>query len=176
MRDEAFTLFRAAGWSAYVSAVVSAFGIVFLVLLYVGFFAGAEGLLRFGPLNDICGLIQYALALPIAVAFHRILRAQSPGLRLVAMLIGVIGIVGFVVFQSLLITGVMPFSEQIAYASASGLTIGVWIVITGLLARRSGRLHISVAVIILGALCFGYPLWAYRVGQQLLSGNRTTIE
>ena len=176
MRDEDSTLFRVAGWSAYVSAVVSAFGIVFLVLLYVGYFAGAEGLLRFGPLSDICGLIQYAFALPIVVAFYRILRPQAPGLSLVAMLIGVIGIVGFVMFQALLITGVMSFSEQIAYVSASGLIIGVWIVITGFLGRRSGRLHLSVPVIILGALNFLYPLWAYRVGQQLLSRNRTTTE
>jgi hydrogenase-4 membrane subunit HyfE len=94
----------------------------------------------------------------------------------VALLIGVFGIVGFVVFQALLITGVMSFSEQIGYVSASALIFGVWIVITGFLGRRSGRLHNSVAVIILGALYIGYPLWAYRVGQQLLSGNRTTIK
>jgi len=176
MRDEASTFFRVAGWSAYVSAVVSAFGIVFLLLLYVGFFGGKESLLIFGPLNDICNIVQYTLALPIAVAFHRLLRDRSPGLSLVAMLIAVVGIVGVVVSQFLLITDVMSISEQLAYASASLLIVGVWIVITGFLGRRSGRLQISVAVIILGALYIGYPLWAYRVGQQLLSGKRTTIE
>src|SRR3990170_3920208 len=129
MRDEGSALFPAAGWSAYMGAVVSAFGIAFLVLLYVGFFTGAEGLLKFGPLNDICIIIQYVLALPIVVAFHSLLSPQSPRLSLFAMLVAQVGILGVVVFQSLLITGVMAFQEQVVYASTSMLIVGVWIVI-----------------------------------------------
>jgi len=176
MPDVGSALFPAAGWSAYMGAVVSAFGIAFLVLLYVGFFTGAEGLLKFGPLNDICIIIQYVLALPIVVAFHRLLSPQSPRLSLFAMLVAQVGILGVVVFQSLLITGVMTFLEQVAYASTSMLIVGVWIAITGFLGRRLGLLNISVGPIILGALYVGYPLWAYRVGQRLLLENRTTVK
>ncbi|GMR09766.1 MAG: hypothetical protein BMS9Abin28_0586 [Anaerolineae bacterium] len=176
MQSEGSTPFRAAGRSAYVSSAVSAFGIAFLVLLYVGIFASIEPLGVFGPLNDLFVLVQYTLALPVVVAFHRILRPQSPRLSLVAMLVAVVGIVGVVVFQLLLITGAMSFLEQVAYASASILLVGVWIVITGFLGRRSGKLQLSVAAIILGALYFGYPLWAYRVGRQLLAGDRASTE
>ena len=175
MRDERSALFRAAAWGASLGAVVSAFGIVCLGLLYVGFLPHAEGLRRFGPLNDICIVVQYILALPIVVAFHRMLRPHSPRLRLIAMLIALVGIVGVVVFQSLLLTGVMPFLEQVAYASASLLMVGVWIVIIGFVGRRAGLLSISVATIILGALYIGYPLWAYRVGQRLRSEHRTSV-
>ena len=176
MRDEGSALLRAAGWSAFLGAVVSAFGIAFLVLLYVGFFTGAEGLLKFGPLNDICIIIQYLLALPIVVAFHRLLSPQSPRLSLFAMLVAQVGILGVVVFQSLLITGVMTFLEQVVYASTSMLIVGVWIAITGFLGRQLGRFNISLGPIILGALYVGYPLWAYRVGQRLLSETRTTVK
>lgn len=172
MRRDNSTLFRAAGRSAYVSSAVSAIGIVFLMLLYVGFFANVELLLVFGPLNDVLIIVQYLFALPVAVALHRILKHQSAGLSLVAMLVAFVGIGGAVVFQLLLITGVMTFSEQVVYASTFILVVGVWILITGFMGRRSGELRLSIPAIILGALYFGYPLWAYRVGQQFLAEDR----
>ena len=176
MQAKTSLLFRSAGKIAYAGAVVSALGIVFLVALYVGLFTGTESLLMFGPLNDIFVLFQYALALPVAVALHQLLGPDSPRLSLVAMLLGIVGIIGVVVLQFLLIIGVMSFLEQVGFVSAAVLVVGVWIVITGFLGRRTGRLPVSVAVIILAALYFGYPLWAMRVGQQLRSRHSAGIK
>lgn len=175
MRNEDSTLVRAAGWSAYVSSAVSALGVAFLLLLYLGFLANLESLLVFGPLNDLLVIVQYLLALPVAVALYQILKAQSAGMSLVAVLAAFVGIVGVVVFTSLLIAGVMTFSEQVGYVSAFLLVVGVWIVITGLLGRR-GKLRLSIPAIILGALYVGFPLWAYRVGQQLLASGGAARE
>ena len=169
MRSKDATLFRVAGWSAYVSSIVSAIGIAFLLLLYAGFFANVEPLLVFGPLNDVMVIVQYILALPVVVSLHRILRPRSPGLSLLAMVAALVGTGGVVMFQLLLLAGTMSFSEQVGYVSTFLLVLGAWIVITSLLGRRSGLLRLSVPAIILGALYLGYPLWAYRVGQQLLA-------
>jgi hypothetical protein len=169
MQAENVRLFRAAGWSASISAVVSAFGVLFLVLLYIGFLPGLESLQVFGPINDVCVLIQYALAVPVVMALYRILRDRSPLLCLLASVIGIVGIVGVVVFQLFLLTGVMTFSEQVGYASTSILLIGVWIVIAGMIGRKSGVLPYSLPLLILAFFYFGFPIWAYRTGKQLLS-------
>ena len=36
---------------------IPAFGVLFLVLLYIGFLPGLESLQIFGPINDVCVLI-----------------------------------------------------------------------------------------------------------------------
>jgi hypothetical protein len=161
-------LLRVAGRSARASSVVAAIGIVFFVLLYVGIFTGSKGLLLFGPANDVCVLVQYVLALPVVFALHRILWRHAPGRSLVAVWVAVVGVLGVVVFQTLLLTGTLSFEQQILPASISVLLVGVWILVAGRVGRESGELPASIASIIGGALYFGYPLWVLRVGRQLL--------
>ena len=72
-----------------------------------------------------------------------------------------------VLFQSLLLLGAMPFRVQMPLASVSILVIGAWLLTTGVWARRAGTLRASTMLLILAALYFGYPFWAYRVAQQL---------
>jgi hypothetical protein len=173
MRSDDPSLIRAAGWSAYTSSAVSAIGILFLILLYVGFFTNVESLLIFGSIGDALVVVQYLLALPIAVALYRALSPRSPRLSLIAIVLAFAGVGGVVVFQLLVITGVMSFSEELVYVSTSFLVVAMWIVITSLVGRRTMALQIGVPTIILGALYFGYPLWVYRIGQHLLAAART---
>lgn len=77
------------------------------------------------------------------------------------------GALGAVVFQALLLAGVIPFREQLAYAAASVLLVGVWILIASHIGRRSSGGGPSLRLSILAALYFGYPIWAYRVARQL---------
>ena len=160
-------LFRIAGWAAYGSAAVSALGVVCIVLLYVGLLTGARALLVFGPINDVCVAIQYALAVPLVIAVQRLTRLQSPRLSVFAACLGALGITGVLVFQALFLAGLMTFSRQIPFASASVLTIGASIVLAGAMGRRGNGMASGVTVDILAALYFGYPVWAYRMGQQL---------
>lgn len=156
-----------AGWAASFSAIVAAVGLVFLILLYAGFVPGAESLQIFGPLNDLCIIVQYVLALPIAFAFHQMLKQSAPQLSRIALLIYFIGVTGIVVFQALLLTGVMTFNQQVLYASIFLLIAGVWVFVASRALRKIGAVSMSQALIVFAALYIGYPFWAYRVGQQL---------
>lgn len=160
-------LFRVAGHAA-ASSVVAAVGLVFFVLLYLGIFTGSNVLLSFGPANDVCVLAQYALALPAAVALHRILGHHAPRASLVALCLAVVGGFGVVVFQTLLLTSALSFEQQVLPASLSVLLMGVWILLTSRIGHRSGEMGGNTASGISAALYFGFPLWIWRVGRQLL--------
>ena len=156
-------LVRVAGWFAYVSGVVSVFGIIFLV----AFFGGAGG--QFGTLNDIAVIIQYVLMLPIAVAFWRYLQPDNEGLSLIAFLIGLVGMLTVIVLQSLLVANLIPFEFYIVIVSTGFLVATVWFVITGIVGRAAGKLPNGLALDILAGLYIGYPIWAFRLGRRLLS-------
>lgn len=157
------SLVRLAGWCATVSAVVSVFGIVFLLL----FFGGVGGI--FGTLNDIAVAIQYVLMLPIAITLHLLLRSQGPGFSLLALLVGLLGIVAVAVLQILLVTGVLPFSQQIGMVVVAFLVATAWFVMVGRLDRAGDIVPGGTVLHVLAGLYFGYPVWAYRLGRVLLS-------
>ena len=161
-------LCRVAGWAALASSVVAAIGVVFILLLYAGMLTGATALLPFGPANDVCVIVQYLLALPVALALDRILRRHAPTASRLATCAAIVGIVGVTVFQSLLLAGALSFERQILPASLSVLLMGLWIVVAGGVGQRSGELPASRASIVAAALYFGYPVWAWRVGRLLL--------
>ena len=151
---------------------MSAIGVIFLLLMYAGILSPAKGLMIFGALNDFCVLVQYALALPLIFAFHRHPARVSPRLRLVALICGLIGALGAIGFQALLLADLMAFREQVLYAASSVLLVGVWILITGLVIRRSDPGGMSVGLSTLGALYFGYPFWVYRAARYLEQRRR----
>lgn len=162
-----------ASWAARTSAVAAAVGIGFLVLLYVGLGLGLDALRPFGPLNDVCVALQYVLALPVVRAVHRLLVPHAPARIRIATLAAVVGVLGTAVLQSLLLAGRMAFADQVGYVAITVLLIGVWIVMTGTVGRRLGVLPFGPGSVWLAALYFGYPVWMYRVGQQL-SAKRPT--
>jgi hypothetical protein len=163
--------FRIAAWCAYASAVISAFGVGFLVAFYVGLFTNNMGLHRLGTLNDICIIVQYVLALPVVAALHQINGTRSPRLSTAAMLIGICGIIVVVFFQVLLVTGVMDFNEQVGFVTAGLLLIGGWILIASYRLQANGELRKGMLVGILGFFYVGYPVWVFVIGRRLLAGK-----
>ncbi len=162
-------LIRAAGGFAIVGGIIGIFGVVFLILMFVLFASPNKELgLTFGMLNDICVALQYLLTIPIALALYRILLPYNAPLIGVATILGVVASVAVIVFQLLLIFGVMTFDKQVAWASISILTAGAWMVITGYVARATGRMPNSVLMGWLAAPYFGYPVWAFWLGRLLL--------
>lgn len=159
-----------AGRAACASAVVAALGIVSLGLLYAGIIGDIDALLPFGPLNDLCVVLQYLLLLPLVVVWHRALVPHAPARVRLATLAAVIGIAGTTWFQYLLLSGRMPFEEQVPYVSAMVLLIGGWMVSTGGLARRRGALPFGMGLVWLAALYIGFPVWAWRLGRYLQGG------
>ncbi len=148
-------------WCAYTSGTVSIFGILFLV----AFYTTPIGLL--GTLNDIAVFIQYGFMLPIALALHQLIRHHRPILSLVALLLGIAGMLAVIALQILLVTGVLPFAQQIGMVIVGFLVVLAWFVITGYLGRSTGRMPKSMFLNVLAGLYIGYPVWAFLLGRRL---------
>lgn len=157
---------RFAGWCAYASGIVSIFGIVFLVAFFT-----LGGL--FGPLNDIAVIVQYILMLPIALTLRQLLRPYGPGLSLIGMLLGIVGMLAVIILQILLVAGALPFNQQIVMVIPAFLLVLVWFIINAILGRSSDLLPNSMLFNVLAGLYIGYPFWGYSVGRRLLSWKRT---
>ena len=163
-------LVRVAVWCAYTTGVVSIFGIVSLA----AFFTTLIG--PFGILNDVAVVIQYVLMIPIALALHQILRRSGSALSLVALLLGIPGMLGVIVLQLLFMTGVLPYAQYIVLVSAGFLVVLGWFLMIRRLGQSTGVLPTSILMHILAGLYVGYPFWAFSLGRQLRSFATTTSD
>ncbi len=155
-------LFRVSGWCAYASGVACIFGIVFLVVFFT-----VGGI--FGPLNDIAVIVQYVLALPIVFALQRLQRPQNSALNRIATLIGVAGMLAVIALQTLLVTGVLPFSQQVGPVMGGFMVILAWFVISAYLGRDNNDVPSNMLLAVLAGLYIAYPIWAFSFGRQLLN-------
>lgn len=164
-------IIRITGAIAILSGIISAIGVVLLIAM----FASTENPIkilgyRVGTLNDIFVTIQYILAVPLAVALYRILSIHSPALVRAATIAGILSMLAIIILQVLLISKVLTFDQQGLWVSLAMLIgVGSWLVITGLVARSTGRLPHSLLISILAVPYFGYPVWAFWLGLHLLS-------
>ena len=161
---------RAAGGFAIVSGIISAIGVAFLIAMFVLLATPLkEQSSAFGLLNDICVAIQYLLTIPIALALYRILLPHNPTLIRVATIGGVAAMLIVIVLQLALIFEVLTFQQQVVWASLAMIVgVGSWLVITGLVARSTGRLPNSVVMSAVAVPYLGYPVWAFWLGRRLL--------
>jgi hypothetical protein len=157
--------------AAYVSGVVAAVGIVFLIAMFVSFLVGSELAGTFGRVNDVLIVVQYALALPAAVALHALLRPRHSRMSRLVLVIGIIGMLAVVVLQLLLVFGVLTFERQVVMVVLALLVVGTWLVITGKLARTI--LPHSQRMSLLAVPYVGYPIWAFWLGTHLLSRSES---
>ena len=192
---------RYAGWSAYVSAVATILGFVFIVI----FFAIGQ---PFGTLNDFFGSVILALSMmPVAVALHQILRSRTTNLSRLALFIG-LGAMAVFAFASTAVIlhtfGIVTFVEPRPGTGPFGLdlyapgVIGVWLLLIGYLSirhasfpKRLGWMGViagaGYVVSILGfalggpehplvavgglAGAIAYPIWAIWLGRVLMSSK-----
>lgn len=164
------SLIRTAGGFAIVGGIISAVGVAFLVAMFILFATPNTELgMTFGMLNDICVALQYLLTIPVALALSRILLPHNPGLIRIATVVGIVMMLVVVALQLLLVFGVLPFEKQVVCVSlAMIIGVGSWLVITGLVARSTGRLPNSVLMSAFAVPYFGYPVWAFWLGIRLL--------
>jgi hypothetical protein len=161
-RAQTTTVLRMGGWTAYLSGAVAAIGL----LLWFARFAFPGSVIAW--LNDVFVMIQYALAVPIAVSLHSLLRRYDPGLSLSAMVVGIGGMLAVVVLQFLLVVDALTFAQQVVPVTIAILVVGLWLVITGYLGRSTGRLPHSLRMSLIAVPYFGYPIWAFWLGRHLL--------
>lgn len=158
---------RFGGVAAYVSGVVAAVGLVFLIAMFVSFGVGSELAGTFGRVNDVLVAVQYSLALPAAVGLHALLRPRNWLLNRLVLLVGLTGMLAVVVLQLLLVLGVLTFEREVGLVVLALLVVGAWLMITGILARAI--LPHSQRMSLLAVPYVGYPIWAFWLGTQLLS-------
>jgi hypothetical protein len=165
------SLIHIAGIIAVISGIISAIGVVLLIAMFVLFATPYRELgLKVGLLNDICVALQYLLAIPIALALHQVLRVVQPGLMRTATIIGIASMLVVVGLQLLLIFQVLPFERQVVWVSlAMILGVGSWLVITGMVARSTGRMSNSVLMSAVAVPYVGFPVWAFWLGQILMA-------
>ena len=165
-------LIRAAGGFAIVSGIISAIGVVFLITMFIFFSTSRQSSGEtFGMLNDICVAIQYLLTIPVALALDQILRPYNPALVRLGTIVGILMMLIVTGLQLALVFGVMTFEKQVGWVSlAMLLGVGTWLIITGLVARSTGKFPNSLLMSGLAVPYVGYPVWAFWLGRHLLGG------
>jgi hypothetical protein len=164
-------LIRVAGVISIVVGIISAIGVVFLIMMFILFATSQKEMgYRFGMLNDICVALQYLLTIPVALALYPILKPYNPALVHIATITGVIAMLLVTGLQLLLIFKVLTFEQQVVWVSlAMIMGVGFWLIISGLAARSTGRLPASVLMSSLAVPYVGYPVWAIWLGLHLLN-------
>ncbi len=75
--------------------------------------------------------------------------------------------VAVIVLQILLVTGVLPFAQQIGMVIVGFLMVLGWFVIMGYLVRSTDKLPNSMLLHVLAGLLIGYPIWAFLLWRRL---------
>jgi hypothetical protein len=153
---------------AFVSGAVATIAVVFLIAMFVSFAVGARSTgLTFGAINDVLGLIAYALALPLPLLLHGLLRRRSPVLSSGALVLGIGALVAIAILQAMLVLGALTFEQQIGPVAIAFIALGGWFVTIGYLGRSAGLLPNGVRIGLLAATYVGYPIWAFWLGRRL---------
>jgi hypothetical protein len=88
---------------------------------------------------------------------------------LAGIIVGITAMLLVTGLQLLLIFKVLAFEQQVLWVTlAMILGVGSWLVVTGLVARSTGRLPNSLLMNAIAVPYIGYPVWAFRIGVQLL--------
>ena len=147
------------GWSALVAAVATVVGAVFLVL----FFAKGQ---PWGTLNDIASVVLMLATIPVAVAIGLLGESAFGGLAWLVAAIGIAGMAGAAVAQSLLVARFRTYEQLLPWTLGSGAVVGVWYVLVGVLglefvrARNYPPLLLAIAIASgIAFIAIGYGFW-----------------
>ncbi len=200
----AITLLRLAGWSAYVSAVTSILGFVFIAMFIV---VGQP----FGTLNDFfSGVVLGLSMIPMALALHKINSPLNPGPSVLALVIGLVSMVILAVAAVMVIMktfGLITFPEPRPGTGPFGVAViasgflGIWLIIVNYIGRQRSAFPnpltwvgivagagyvVSIIGFTLGGLnhplvavgglaeAIAYPIWAIMLGRVLLAKGGTS--
>lgn len=139
-----------AGWAAYLSAVAAILGLVSL-LLFFGLEAphatanSGQGFHFWGPVSDICPIVQMLALLVVARTLYLMERPGAPGLTLFGSAIWIVGVLGVSLLQLLLIFKVMPFDQEVGPVLVATAAVGVWLILVNHLGQRQKNLPSLVA-------------------------------
>ena len=153
---------RMGSWFAYASGVIAALGVVFFIARFA-----LPRPSPLGGLNDVASLLQYLLAIPIALSLEELLRPRHRVWARATTIIGISGMLAIVALQFLLLARVLTFEQQGVPVSIAVLVVGVWLVGTGYLLRSASTFRHSLTIGLLAVQYFAYPIWAFWMGRRL---------
>jgi SAM-dependent methyltransferase len=173
---------RSASFALYAGAIAAIGGIAFLAAMFASFSAGAqaEGE-RYGAINDVLVIAQYALMVPAIVAIRRLSRDRWPGLSTGIAVSGLALVVAVAILQGLLVAGVLTFDQQIGPMSIMFLVLAGWFVAVGWLVNNLGIARHGIAMGLLASTYVGYPVWTVWLARALrdcaaIAGSGLTAE
>lgn len=161
---------RVAGLASVASAGIAAVAVILLVLMFGAFGLGATSAGKTaGAINDVLTLVAYLLAAPGVLATGAILRHRRPVIVWIGVLTAIGAIGAVVVLQWQLVSGALPFNQQIGPVSVAFLILGAWFVLSAHIG--AGLLPYGVGIGVSAAVYVGYPVLAFRLGRSLLRGG-----
>ncbi|MDO8755114.1 MAG: hypothetical protein Q7J80_14545 [Anaerolineales bacterium] len=182
------SLFRLAGWSAYLSAIATIIGAVTLVI----FFSIGD---PFGKINDVCSVVIGLTAIVILFALYQLHRSAAPTISLIVFLVGALAMLTAAVVQTLLVVNGTNFGMIVTIAfgifGVSLIGFGVLTLVNQTLPRRLSWWGIAAGIgyvlVITGFILGGenhpltyiggalaviaYPTWSIWLGRVFLSGR-----
>jgi len=111
---------RTTVWAAYANGVL---GVLALVLLFI-FFAVGE---PFGTFNDLLTVLWAAASIPIMLGRYQAGEPNASPWKRIGLVVGLLGALGVIVVQILLVVGVMGFWQQQPFLYAAYSLIGLWL-------------------------------------------------
>jgi hypothetical protein len=150
------------------SGVLGGVGFVFLVGMYAAFAVGARQTgMALGWVSDVSGVITLPLAIPGIIALHARLRPHGAGAS-DALLVVAIGATGAIAaLQLLLVTGVLPFEQEIGPVAAAYIVMIGYFVGSCRMAERARLFRGGTLLGLAAGLMAGYPIWAFRVARAI---------
>jgi len=131
-------LFPISGWSALLNGVLAIIGVVFLVLFFV---IGQP----FGTMNDLTSLPWVLSFLPVLWFFYRLGANEHKFISLIALGVGVFGLLGVFALQLLLVLKVITIWQQTYYITSAFGAIGLWMVIASGMGRAESFVSPALA-------------------------------
>ena len=136
----------------------------------------ATGQLTPGPrshsaLVELLDSVAILALVPVAFAFHRLLRPSAPTWMDVALGVGLGGVCLAGGLHPMFVLELAWFTEAWVPLLLAGGGVVAWIWLVALVGQRSGRLPHAVAMAALATTLIGFPIWAAWAGNQLLAGS-----
>jgi hypothetical protein len=150
------------GASAFVGAIATILGAVFLVL----FFAKGQ---PWGTLNDLASIVLMLATIPVAIALGLLGETEFGVVAWAATAIGVIGMVSAALGQTLLVARVYSYESLLPWTLGSGAIVGAWYVLVGVLGLEFVATRNYPPLLI--ALAFASGIGFISIGFGFLRGN-----
>ena len=161
-----------AGPSALVAAVATVLGAIFLILFF------AKGGL-WGLLNDVASIVMMLATVPVVAFFATWTEPYlAPGVAFFVAVVGLVGMLGAVVSQGLLVTRIRTYQQLLPWTLGFGAVTGFWYVligVTGAMAGMPGPLAALAVASGIGFGAIGYGFWRGNERHPLSAGGGVVL-